>query len=194
MMEKNTYYVSYRNAIYGPYTVAELGAFITPGTLVCLTGEDAWHAASDIDELKPVLAERATSLEPDRPPGQLYYVKRSGKEYGPYSLEQLKEFITPETELRIGSGIRWVVACELEELRQFLATMEPGGAKYWFYYDSGGKELGPFSRRELIELLRTGVLTPDMEFKHFSWNTAVRLRESKLYKELSQPEGCIDSW
>jgi len=184
MNEPQQYYISYHNAIYGPYTIAELAPYITPGTLLCQAGQDAWHTAADIPDLKELLDGKTTQLEPDQPPGSIYYVLGSGKEYGPYSLTQLLEFITPETKVRLGSGTRWMQSAELAELREHFSRPGQLEPKYWFYYEPDGEEVGPFSRAELLSLINEDIIQPETQFKHFSWNSPIRLADSKLYREL----------
>ncbi|MEW5693155.1 MAG: GYF domain-containing protein [Candidatus Hydrogenedentota bacterium] len=187
MTEEKKYYILYHNAVYGSYTIEELELFLTPATLVCRVGEDTWHTASDVEELKPLLQKKATRLEPEQPPGFEYYVLHQGKEYGPYSLEQLKEFVTKATQIRIGKSNRYIPAFELAELYDFFEKKEVSVEKYWFYYDDSGKEFGPFSRQELINLIKEGKITAQMKFKHITWNIPVILSESKLYKEVTSP-------
>lgn len=190
MASEQKYYISYHNAIYGPYLPVELNSFLTPGTLVCREGEDAWHAAGDIAELKPLLKDRAGQLEPDHAPGTLYYAWTGEKEYGPYSLAQIKEFAKPATPVRIGEDGRWFTCGELAELKEFFAAgeqVESGELRDWLYFDAAGNECGPLPRPELEELIRRGELTAAQKVQHLNWSIPVPLGETKLYRELLNP-------
>lgn len=187
MADGQKYYISYHNAIYGPYLAGELNAFLTPGTLVCREGEDAWHAAGDVAELKPLLKDRAGQLEPDHAPGTIYFAWTGGKEYGPYSLAQVKEFAKPATPIRIGESGRWLTCGELAELKEFFAHGDRVELRDWLYFDAAGTEHGPLARPELEALIRSGELAVTQKIQHLNWSIPIPLGETKLYRELMAP-------
>lgn len=178
------YYISHEGALFGPYDAEELDAFLTPKTLICREGEDAWHAASDIKELKPRLQKLQARSEPAALPGAAYYAQVDGKAYGPYSIEQLKEFVEPETHVRAEDGERWGAAAELEALREFFVNRETPSIKDWFYFDLNGKQCGPHSRVELEELIGRQIITQDMKILHLNWDAPLILADTKLFKDM----------
>lgn len=191
-MKTPRYYVSFRNALHGPYEAGDLAEFLTPATLVCREGEDAWRAAADVPELVTILAGAARAAT-DRPPGASYLVRVDEKEYGPYSLEQLKEFAKASTPVRAAADSEWRPAAEIEGLAGFFSAGAPTGGvetailKDWFFFDAAGARHGPYTRREIEDLLRREVLAGEMKIQHLNWPAPRPLRSTLLYRDVAAP-------
>jgi len=187
---RNRYYVSHQHALHGPYTVEELATFLAPDTLVCREGEDRWQTAAAIDELQPLLARAA---QPAAPPDAEYHALVDGKEYGPYSLEQLKEFVKSSTPVRNGARREWQEAGTLPALAGFFAAaaatdkVEESALKDWFFLDAAGAQHGPFSRNEVEDLLRREVLTGEMQIRHLNWAEPRLLKRTHLFRAAAPP-------
>jgi competence protein ComEC len=179
------YYVSFQNALHGPYAISEMADFLTEEMMVCREGETAWHAASARDELTPCLAAAARSVV-DRSPGIAYFASADGKEYGPYSLEQLKEFVKASTLVRVAADADWRPAAELAELEHFFSVMSSSGEieesmlKDWFLFDASDARQGPYTRREIDDLVKREVISPEMKIQHLTWSEPRLLKETHL--------------
>lgn len=202
MSNLNKYYISYNNAIYGPYSFEELENHINQDTVICREGDDNWSYAKDLEELKPLLNKFSETEKESIPSIVLYYALIDEKEYGPYSIEQLKEFINknhlirrievenPDAEKNLATEEKkdWKSAETFDELKDFFSLQKNTGIKDWFYFDENGTELGPFSKTELDGFIIKNTITENTYIKHLNWKDPVVFSETKLYKKKQSRE------
>ena len=93
---------------------------------------------------------------------QLYYIELEGQQYGPYSLDQVKEFkLMPDTLVLMGGSEEWKPASQFTELEGFLSVQSsvnispqqiPSSSDIFntnFFYREEDQVYGPFSVYEL---------------------------------------------
>ena len=97
-----------------------------------------------------------------------WYVWVDDKTYGPYTCENLLEFLTPDMFTCPENGTEWLKASEIPELKYILeqSGQEPRG---WYIKSFGGPENGPYTRKEMDNLIASGKIGENDYFKHIDW-------------------------
>jgi hypothetical protein len=114
-------------------------------------------------DARPLAAARS-----DGPPAITYWIHRGGKDWGPYTLDQLKTMASDGNFFREdyvwkSGGSEWRQAAELPELA-FAANYvapEAAAAPGPFYVDAAGQATGPFTLEEMTAKVRAGELAAD---------------------------------
>ena len=112
-----------------------------------------------------------------------FYYDETGEKQGPFTQRQLKNLaeqgiITPKTQVENSEG-QSSLARKIKGLKFPSLTSdasEPGGESSviapvskkttWFYYNKNGEKRGPFTNRQLKNLAKGGVITPETRIEN----------------------------
>ena len=130
-----------------------------------------------------------------------WYAWVENQTYGPYALEQLAEFVQPETRLCREGAEEWKIAKDFPELAFLWSGMalEPPPTVGWLVKKAGSADvLGPFSKSKLTEMIQNGEVGASDSVKHTDWDDWETVDKTKLVahkglveksEQIPSPEG-----
>jgi hypothetical protein len=158
--KKSYYYLDSSGQKQGPLELDQLkGAMINVTTLVWYEPLTEWTAAGKIAELKDIISQ-TSAITPSSPQRRLYYyIDNTGKQQGPFDLEQMKaKPLNAATLIWYDSLPEWKKAGSEDSLRDILANdasnLVDWSRKLFYYTDATGQQ-GPFT----LEQMRSKYIT-----------------------------------
>jgi GYF domain 2 len=160
---KKQYFYTDSSGQQGPFTLDQLKSKpITSDTPVWYDPLPEWTTAGKVVGLKNIISTTTIDAKPveqkeDIQHKKQYYYSDNGKQYGPFSLEQLiGKPITLNTAVWHDPLLQWTTAGQVVELKDFINASdaavkvidEDWSRKQYYYTDSTGQQ-GPFTLEQL---------------------------------------------
>lgn len=183
-MEEQKYFIAIGNKRFGPYDLKTIKMLIEKGRytendLVWVKETNKWTKAFDF----PPFREIFTPAIKDK--GE-YFVNIKDEVRGPLQFEELKALITageinPSDSIwDIHRGV-WIKADKVPEVSPLFAKIK----KTTYHISIGGKPVGPYTKEEIEEMLKSGEITTESYI--FGGNTWQKLRDCTDFSHLIPP-------
>lgn len=115
-----------------------------------------------------------------------WYLYRNDTVHGPYEKEELKAFLAGSDFVAKEGTDAWIEASKDLDLEDIFVTFIAPDLE-WFVTPKGKPTRGPFAQPALLNLLKRKEVGPDDAIKHASWPKAVPLRETRIYRFMTDP-------
>jgi hypothetical protein len=116
-----------------------------------------------------------------------WMVRDAEREYGPYTIPQLAEFLLPIHHVRQESSDAWLPAYQDPALESLFETgAERLFRNLWSVETADGEGLGPISTDSMKELIFEGRILLTDRVRYASWEEARILRDTSLVSRASK--------